>query len=165
MKDRKKKAVAVLLIMAVLFGTVQVTQKVAVQAASKLTKEDFKFTGKYKYELNEVIKGKRGYVLCTKSGEKNPKKCIKTKRGITLTSTKNQVFKKYGKVSVKKLEKKTEIYENLKNLYNKFKKNFNVIKNEKCAIYTYESESDTFNIRFFFDKKNKVNAILVSYNR
>lgn len=165
MKDRKKKAVAVLLIMAVLFGTVQVTQKVAVQAASKLTKEDFKFTGKYKYELNEVIKGKRGYVLCTKSGEKNPKKCIKTKRGITLTSTKNQVFKKYGKASVKKLGEKTEIYKKLKQWAKAGDDDSKMIMNEKCAAYTYESDSDTFTLRFFFNKKNKVNAIIASYNR
>ena len=167
MKDRKKKAVAVLLMMAVLLGAVQTTQGVAVQAASKLTKEDFKFTGKYKSEFNEVIKGNRGFVLCTSRGEKNPKKCFKTKRGITLTSTKNQVFKKYGKVSAKKLGEKTEIYKELKKYVkiSSWKKDFNLIKNEKCAAYTYESESDTFTLRFFFDKKNKVNAIIVSCNR
>lgn len=102
MKNTLKKVMVAVMAFALLVGAVSVPTQQA-QAASKLTKADFKFTGMYKSSANKVIKksrkkGSEYFLSCIDiTGESAPKKCIKTKRGITLGSTKASVLKKYGK--------------------------------------------------------------------
>lgn len=166
MKQRLKQVLAAVLIMSLAFGVALVAPGITAQAASKkLTKADFKFKGKYKSILNEVIETPKqwGWAYSNIIDEKNPKKCIKTNRGITLTSTKKQVFKKYGKVSLKKLDTKSKLYKRMKKSdvdYDGLK----LFKNSKCAAYTYKSGSNTYQLYFFFDEDNKVNCILACKN-
>lgn len=163
MKNTFKKVMGTLMAVALLVGVLAVpTQKA--QAASKLTKADFKFTGMYKSDVNEVFTTSYDwrYQLVNTIEESKPKKCIKTKRGIVLTSTKAQVFKKYGKVKLKKLGKNSALYKKYKK--NGIKNCFDLFKNEKCATYSYKSGSDTFKLYFFFDKKEKINTIIVTKN-
>lgn len=160
MKQGLKRVLTVLLIMSLSFGVALTTQA----AGKKLTKEDFKFTGKYKSILNEVITRPEpwGFAYANNIDEKKPTKCIKTNRGITLTSTKKQVFKKYGKVSLKKLDTKSKLYKRLKTSVSS--DGLKLMRKSKYAAYTYKSGSNTYQLYFFFDTNNKVNCILVCKN-
>lgn len=166
MRNTLKKMMVVVMAFALLVGALAVPSQTA-QAASKLTKADFKFTGMYKSGLNKILKSSYDwdFNFANIVDEDAPKKCIKTKRGITLTATKKHVFKKYGNVSVKKLGKKT-------NLYKRCKKGecgvnsetFKLVKKDKCAVYQYKSGSDKYQLHFFFSSKNTVDMIIVSKN-
>ncbi len=163
MRNILKRVVAAIMTIALLMGGAIVSSQNA-QAAGKLGKADFKFTGKYKSNMNTIItlSSDWGFQCVNTIDEKQPKKCIKTKRGIILNSTKKKVISKYGKTSVKKLSKKTR-------LYKAYKKDvggagFKLIKNNKCAIYKFKSGSSKYQLYFFFDKKNKVNAIVAGKN-
>lgn len=175
MKNKLKKVMVSVLTFALLLGVVAVPSQQAQAKAKELTKADFKFTGKYASDCNSIIKSRDGwkYAYANTVGEKAPKKCIKTKRGITLTATKKQVFEKYGKVAVKKLAKSSTLFKDLKEDLKASKASYNMIKNEKYAVYSYEKHGsgsarrkatilNTYKLYFFFDKKDKVNTIIVS---
>lgn len=166
MKNMLKKVMVVVMAFTLLVGATAVPTQNA-QAASEMKKADFKFTGKYKSNMNAAIKRTYGvaydigYSYVNTNNEKAPKKCIKTKRGITLNSTKEQVFKKYGEVTLEKLKKSSPIYKGLK----KDDKNaFNLIKNEQFAVYSYQYGYTGCDLFFFFDKKGKVNTIVAGKN-
>ena len=163
MKNTLKKTMVIVMAFTLLIGAFAMPTQRA-QAASKLTKADFKFTGMYKSLFNTVIEETTGwrYYMSNTIGEDAPKKCIKTKRGITLTSTKQQVFKKYGKTSVKKLGKNTILYEQCETELSA--ESFQLVQNDKCAMYQYSSGSNKYRLYFFFDTENKVEAIVVSRN-
>lgn len=163
MRNILKKGMVTTMTIALPMGGVIASSQNA-QAAAKLRKADFKFTGKYKSNMNTIItlSSDWGFQCVNTIDEKQPKKCIKTKRGIILNSTKKKVLSKYGKTSVKKLSKKTTFYK-------AYKKDvggagFKLIKENKCAVYKFKSGSNKYQLYFFFDKKNKVNAIVASKN-
>lgn len=170
MKNTLKKVMVCIMAFALLVGAVSAPAQQA-QAASKLTKADFKFTGKYKSNFNKVIKlpkSKYYAVYANTLGEKAPKKCIKTKRGITLGSTKAQVQKKYGKNTYATkfkwepaaVEKGYGFYWLIKKGMDK--KAFNMVKNKTILQYTYEKNDNMYTLIFVFDKKNKVNTIIAT---
>lgn len=162
MKNILKKVMAGAMALALLAGALSVPP--SAQAASKLAKADFNFTGSYKSNMNAIIKSKSAWTFYAVDtiNEKSPKKCVKTKRGITLTSTKKQVFKKYGKASVKKLGKQTKLFKQFKK--NASAQSLKLVEKDKCAVYQYKSGSDKYQLHFFFDSKNKVEVIMVSKN-
>lgn len=169
MKNTLKKVMVTVLAFALLVGAFAVPGQSALAAKKQsepkpLTKADFKFTGAYKSLANEVIKS--GYDwhcrYINSIDEEEPEKCIKTKRGITLNSTKKQVLKKYGKTSLKKLGKKTKLYKENKKIMDS--QEFKMIKKDKYAVYDYKSGSDTYYLYFFFNKDNKVELIIISKN-
>lgn len=175
MKNKLKKVMVSVLTFALLLGVVAVPSQQAQAKAKELTEADFKFTGKYASDFNPIIKHKNGrsYSLTNTVGEKALKKCIKTKRGITLTATKKQVFEKYGKVTVKKLAKSSTLFKDVKEDWKASKATYNMIKNQKYAVYSYEKHGsgsarrkatilNTYKLYFFFDKKDKVDTIIVS---
>ena len=63
---------------------------------------------------------------------------------------------------VKKLSKKTRFYKAYKRDVGGA--GFKLIQNNKCAIYKFKSGSNKYQLYFFFDKKNKVNAIVAGKN-
>lgn len=162
MKNILKKVMAGAMALALLAGVLSVSPQI--QAASKLAKADFNFTGSYKSNMNAIIKSKAAWTFYAVDtiNEKSPKKCVKTKRGITLTSTKKQVFKKYGKASVKKLGRQTKLYKQFKKKASA--QSLKVVEKDKCAVYQYKSGSDKYQLHFFFDSKNKVEMIMVNKN-
>lgn len=164
MQNILKKTIKILTVLILLTSVSLSVLTVPAQAAAKLNKSDLKFTGRYKDNMNSVAKVQDASYMASSdiSGEKTPKKCIKTKRGITLTSTKQQVFKKYGKVSLKKIKKTSELYYICEN--NMGDESLAIVEKEKCAIYTYKSGSNTFNLHFFFSKEDKVDCIIISKN-
>ena len=136
MKQTMKKLMAVLLVMTLAIGVAQTTQGTMAQAASKkLAKADFKFTGTAKETMNTVMYNSKKS-RCAWAGwdireEKAPQKCVKTKRGITLLSTKEQVFSKYGEADLRKFSQQP-LYDYLKKNY---KSGWKFIKGKKYASY------------------------------
>lgn len=133
MKNTLKKVMGKILIITLLVGIMSASTQI-VQAASKLTEADFEFTGNDKSHMNGIIDIDDQFVWRSiiLDGDKNPKKSIKTNRGITLTSTKKQVFNKYGKVLLEKVGKETLLYESMIFTTKDQRK---IVKNEKCAVY------------------------------
>lgn len=148
-------------------------------AAEKMGKKDFIFTGTDfdgKYNFIEDIEelgyiGQDGwglkYHVYNKETDKSKKGCIKTNRDIVLGSTMKSVTKAYGDVKASKIKKDETIYKLLLD-----QSNDNLTKTMKSSVtyidytYTYTDSNKYKNklaIRFYFDKDDKVNAI-VYYN-
>lgn len=131
-------------------------------AAAKLSKKDFKFGGNA---------GENFYAVSAQYGwrwngwgdlgESQPKKLVKTKRGIRLLDSKKKVFKAYGKVTLKKSKKDNVYKEVVKQADAGVKKQLNTCK---YAEYSMKKGGDTYAIRFFFDNKDKVRIIIVLKN-
>lgn len=139
------------------------------QAASALKKSDFKFTGKYQSGMNAIINSKKAwqYHVVNTINEKSPKKCIRTKRGITLGSTKASVLKKYGKTEPGTFKSSGAVESG--GFYDLMKKSmekntFKLIDKEKILQYWYYDgkKNTNYTIIFCFDKKNKVNSIIAT---
>lgn len=174
MKKTMKKLVAVLLVMTLAIGA---AQGGTAEAASKaLKKADVKsFSGKNKKLMKSIKKAQtasycgskiadsmydsRWGICYAKHVSKKSKKILKTKRGISLYSTKQQVFQKYGKGKLWKYSHMELDYfiEAPKSL-NKFLK--------KCKYCNYNTEvgGHYYVLHFFFNSKNRVTAIGITKN-
>lgn len=171
MKKKVRRIITLILVMTLVLGAIQTGQVAFAQTAKKLSEDDFKFTGKYKSAVNHLFSKSYNeenelYWLCSldTADEKNPAECLKTSRGITLTSTKQQVFKAYGKAKMKKISKKSKFYQISKKDWGK--KSFALLKENlnRCVCYSCKWNDDTVSFRFFFNKENKVEIIAISKN-
>ena len=177
MKKTMKKLVAVLLVMTLAIGA---AQGGTAEAASKaLKKADVKnFSGKNKKLMKSLKKAKtasycgstisdsmydsRWGICYAKHVSKKSIKILKTKRGISLYSTKQQVFQKYGKSSLRKYTHQVNMtqddFSDTPKSLNKFLK--------KCKYCSYSAGvgGNYYVLHFFFNNKNRVTAIGITKN-
>lgn len=161
MKQAVKRAVTVLVMMALVFGATQCVQGVKAQAAGKLTKKDFTKTyGSNKFNFMKISADSPNHLLCGYVDGSDDDD-FKTYRGIKLKDSKDKVLEKYGKAKVKKVNLKEDniYYAGKKRGYGSAK----VIKKAKSYVeYTYKKAK--YRIRFYFDKNNKVSAFAYTKN-
>ncbi len=174
MKERRKRRfrglMALLLALAVLTGVAQSSTTVTVEAASKLTKTDFKkSTGKYRFNFIKLSKNYQVYYQCINMVGETEKsdKVFQTSRKIHVESTKADVIKKYGKTQAKKVNVgKDNVYYALK----KTNDDPNAvsrkeIKKAKTYLdYKITISGSEYRLRFYLDKNKKVNTIAYVQN-
>lgn len=153
-----KRVVAAFLMMALVFGVVQTTQVTTVQAASKkLTKKDItKTSGADKFNFMKLYASNKCAFIGAYEGDD-----VTTKRGITIGDSKSDVTKKYGKASIKKVNKKKD---NI--FYAAKKKGFSgtlkgIKQSKRYTEYKYNQNRTEYRLRFYFDKNNKI--VLITY--
>lgn len=124
-------------------------------------KRDFKTTGRYSKEVTKyVYNAKKGgcyIVYAGNSSKAKARKMIKTIRGITLYSTKKQVYKRYGDIDNLRGDASDFI-----NVRKQWKNNKYIYKNvfkKGNYIQGYCSYDENDAIFFFFNKKKEVIAI------
>lgn len=154
--------------------TVTVTKKTAPDFSLRWS--DFKTTGKYGFNFKKESKNEDSfYTYVSTIGEKKKdyKKLLKTKRGICLGSAKSAVVKEYGEDGIVKYKyKQDDFYSTIKksdaktvNLLKKIKKVAKYTTNKfrldhPGRIPSTIARGDTFEIRFYFGKNDKVELIV-----
>lgn len=125
-------------------------------------KRDFKTTGVYAKEVTKYVynakKGGDYIVYAGTSGKAKAKKMIKTIRGITLYSTKKQVYKRYGDVD--NLRGDAADFVNVKKVWKKNKFIQKKVFKKGNYIQGYCSFDENDVIFFIFNKKKEVIAIM-----
>lgn len=154
MKNTLKKVMVAVMAFALLAGVVTVPVQSA-QAAKSLAKKDVTKIKAKKGNVSPLAKYKKHHYAVA-FYKKNNKNFKGTLRGIKINSTAKQVTKKYGsEVSIQKIQNTYE-----KQLLKKMKIS-GVTK--KCDLNVMNG--DTYNsLVIYFNKKNKVKAVLVAKN-
>lgn len=137
--------------------------KAAGTEPAKLSAEDFVFISDEKnYDFWENSKDDETYFawVYKKTDTKGGNSTDTTNRKVKLGSTEAFVKKQYGNATKVKVNKKDRIYKYLKYGYPEV--DVSIWKN--YLEYTYKSGKDTYKIRFYLGKKNKVAAIVYIKN-
>ncbi|MGN0484657.1 MAG: hypothetical protein ACI4HI_14000 [Lachnospiraceae bacterium] len=172
MKKRRMKQMGALLLSLLLFlAAMPVGSVSAATTAKKLTKEDFECTKivcstryevlDYQWVSKYYAKTKQPF-RCSASTDGTCSKIIKTKRGITLNSTADQVLEAYGTAKKQNYVagEKFHSYMEQNNL------GFNITKqNTYYFQYTLKQGKNEYKMRFYIDKSDeKVSDIIFITN-
>lgn len=159
-----KQLIAAVLTLAILVTLMPAESvKAAGTEPAKLSAEDFIETdADGKYDFLEISKDDEAYFawVSKKTDTKGGNSTATTNRKVKLGSTEAFVKKQYGNATKVKVNKKDRIYKYLKSEHPEV--DVSIWKN--YLEYTYKSGKDTYKIRFYLGKKNKVAAFVYIKN-
>lgn len=165
-----KKNITIFLLLITILTIFESPSIANASSVKKLSVMDFKYSGDYKDQLDgNIMKyldennpDETGWSVAwyyVKDEDKSQGGVIKTNRGITLSSTKADVFKAYGEKKLSKVNIKTDKF------YTRHEKAQDLFDNStKYVQYTYKNDNNEYVIRFYFNKKNKINVIVYFKN-
>lgn len=159
MKNKVKKLISLMLAVVVLVAMVP-AGKVEAKSPAKLSAKDFVFTGNgEKTDFIEMSKNSTAYYGIW-AKDVDSKIGFKTNRGIKFGSTAATVKKKYGSAEKKTFKTTETAFKNVK--YKAPGYDYSTWKS--YLEYSYKNGSDTYKIRFYLNKNNKVEAVFYLKN-